>query len=59
MMCISGSALCGSVDGPRPDTNARVPADEPDSPRVHQIGGVRQHDLDLAPGRVPIREERT
>jgi hypothetical protein len=33
--------------------------DEPDGPRVRRGGGVRRHRLDLAPGRDPVREERS
>jgi hypothetical protein len=61
-----GGALCGSTDGPRPSTEARVSARRAERPRL--VGrwsaraprrrAHRQH-LDLTSGRDPIGEERS
>jgi hypothetical protein len=45
-------------DGPQPGVE-RSATWWPDCLRVHRGGGVRRWRLDLAPGRDPIREERS
>jgi hypothetical protein len=39
--------------------NSGSVSDEPDGPRVCRSGGVRRQRLDLTPGRVSVREERS
>jgi hypothetical protein len=67
-------ALCRGADGPRPGAGQSatwyrgwrslpdgrtVRAYRPDGPRVRRGGEGRRWCLDLAPGRDPVREERS
>jgi hypothetical protein len=73
-MRTDGGALCIGADGPRPGarrsvtwrrarvsclTGRTVRAYRPDGPRVRMGGESRRQRLDLAPGRDPVREERS